>query len=278
MATTVQFRRANTANTLVTTGSVGEITIDTDKKTVVVHDGSTAGGFPLMREDATFESITSITFGSNLTINTSIIDIGNSTANITANSVLIKVANSTSTANLEPSQLVVGTSKVNSTAIASGSNLTIDTVNLFIGNTTANLTANSILVSVANSTSTANVSPLGVSVGTVVVNSALVTTPSANITSNTGLNLGTSSATANGFTYLPNGIIMQWGAASANSTESTIAFANTFTNLWSLVLTPESSTYDVTYVPIVLTSNTSAANVATANDTSITVRYTAIGN
>lgn len=278
MATTVQFRRANTANTLTTTGAVGEITIDTDKKTVIVHDGSTSGGFPLMREDASFESITSITFGSNLTINTSIILIGNSTANVTANSILVSVANSTSTANLQPNQLFVGTSKVNSTAIAAGSNLTIDTVKLFVGNTIANLTANSILVSVANSTSTTNVSPLGVSVGTVVVNSALVTTPSANVTSNTGLKLGTSSATANGFTYLPNGILFQWGSASANSTESTIAFASTFTNLYSIVLTPESSTYNVTYIPIILASNTSAANVVTANATSITVRYSAIGS
>jgi hypothetical protein len=30
---------------------VGELTIDTTKKTGVVHDGTTAGGFPLARED-----------------------------------------------------------------------------------------------------------------------------------------------------------------------------------------------------------------------------------
>ena len=32
-------------------GADREITIDTDKKTVVVHDGKTLGGFPLSRED-----------------------------------------------------------------------------------------------------------------------------------------------------------------------------------------------------------------------------------
>jgi hypothetical protein len=45
----VQRRRGSTAQTAVFTGAVGEITVDTDKKTAVVHDGVTAGGFPLAR-------------------------------------------------------------------------------------------------------------------------------------------------------------------------------------------------------------------------------------
>ena len=52
MATQVQLRRGNTAQTSTFTGAVAEITVDTDKETVVVHDGSTAGGFPLARESA----------------------------------------------------------------------------------------------------------------------------------------------------------------------------------------------------------------------------------
>ena len=52
MATQVQLRRGNTAQTSTFTGATAEITIDTDKETVVVHDGSTAGGFPLARESA----------------------------------------------------------------------------------------------------------------------------------------------------------------------------------------------------------------------------------
>ena len=50
MATQVQLRRGNNTQTLVFTGAVAEITVDTDKETVVVHDGSTAGGFPLAKE------------------------------------------------------------------------------------------------------------------------------------------------------------------------------------------------------------------------------------
>jgi hypothetical protein len=52
MATQVQLRRGNTTQTNAFTGAVAEITVDTDKETVVVHDGSTAGGFPLARESA----------------------------------------------------------------------------------------------------------------------------------------------------------------------------------------------------------------------------------
>ena len=44
-STRVQFRRGNTAQTAVFTGAVGEVTVDTDKNVVVIHDGTTAGGW-----------------------------------------------------------------------------------------------------------------------------------------------------------------------------------------------------------------------------------------
>lgn len=52
MATRVRLRRGTTAQTAAFTGVEGEITVDTDKKSVVVHDGSTAGGHDLLRADA----------------------------------------------------------------------------------------------------------------------------------------------------------------------------------------------------------------------------------
>ena len=51
MATQVQFRGGTTSQHGSFTGAVREITVDTDKETLVVHDGSTAGGFPLARAD-----------------------------------------------------------------------------------------------------------------------------------------------------------------------------------------------------------------------------------
>lgn len=47
MASQLQLRRGTTAQHAVFTGAPGEVTVDTDKKTVVVHDGVTQGGFPV---------------------------------------------------------------------------------------------------------------------------------------------------------------------------------------------------------------------------------------
>lgn len=47
MATQIQLRRGSTSQHASFTGAVGEVTVDTDKDTVVVHDGSLAGGYPM---------------------------------------------------------------------------------------------------------------------------------------------------------------------------------------------------------------------------------------
>lgn len=47
----IQQYRGTTAQHAAYTGKVGELTVDTDKKVVVVHDGATAGGVPMARED-----------------------------------------------------------------------------------------------------------------------------------------------------------------------------------------------------------------------------------
>jgi hypothetical protein len=52
MAKQIQFRRGTTDEHTNFTGVVGEITIDTTKNVVVVHDGATAGGIPLVAEAA----------------------------------------------------------------------------------------------------------------------------------------------------------------------------------------------------------------------------------
>lgn len=50
MSTAVQLRRGTTAQHSTFTGAVGEVTVDTTKDTVVVHDGTTVGGHPLVKE------------------------------------------------------------------------------------------------------------------------------------------------------------------------------------------------------------------------------------
>ena len=63
----IQFRRGTTTQHSSFTGLLGEVTVDTDKKTLVVHDGSTTGGFPLAREGAASTASTG-TFTSNVSI------------------------------------------------------------------------------------------------------------------------------------------------------------------------------------------------------------------
>ena len=47
MSTQIQFRRGTTSEHSSFTGAVGEVTVDTDKDTMVVHDNSQAGGYAM---------------------------------------------------------------------------------------------------------------------------------------------------------------------------------------------------------------------------------------
>lgn len=57
-----QRRRGTTTQHASFTGLLGELTVDTDKKTVVVHDGSTAGGTPLQKQRPAFNAQTGTTY------------------------------------------------------------------------------------------------------------------------------------------------------------------------------------------------------------------------
>ena len=56
MTKQVQFRKGTTAEHFNFTGALAEITVDTDKNTAVVHDGTTPGGFELAKARWTFVS------------------------------------------------------------------------------------------------------------------------------------------------------------------------------------------------------------------------------
>ena len=61
MATQLQLRRGTTSENASFTGAVGEVTVDTTKDTLIVQDGSTAGGHELAKADGT-----NISFGDNV--------------------------------------------------------------------------------------------------------------------------------------------------------------------------------------------------------------------
>ena len=53
MPTVLQFRRGTTSQNNSFTGAIGEITYDTDKDVLRIHDGSTAGGFSMVSAAST---------------------------------------------------------------------------------------------------------------------------------------------------------------------------------------------------------------------------------
>jgi hypothetical protein len=50
MTTRVKLRRGTTAEHAAFTGAEAEITFDTDKNTVIMHDGATQGGFEVAKQ------------------------------------------------------------------------------------------------------------------------------------------------------------------------------------------------------------------------------------
>ena len=77
MAKLLKLRGGTTSQHSSFTGAEREVTVDTDKETLVVHDGSTAGGHSLMRSDIMQE---------NLNVNgNSIVSASNGNISITPN-------------------------------------------------------------------------------------------------------------------------------------------------------------------------------------------------
>jgi len=68
MAKLLKLRRGSTSQHSSFTGAEGEVTVDTTKDTLVVHDGSTAGGHPIAKESGNIATATTATVGTNVTV------------------------------------------------------------------------------------------------------------------------------------------------------------------------------------------------------------------
>lgn len=163
MPTQLQFRRGNTSQHSTFTGAQGEVTIDTDKNTAVIHDGSTAGGFALAKEQNA--ALTGNTTAANLsvtgtlsvgTVNTDIIpsanvtySLGNTTnrwANLflSGNTIVLgdqTISSNSTGLNLSGSLYLNDTAVPSTTDTSNASNLTTGTVaTARLGSGTANST------------------------------------------------------------------------------------------------------------------------------------------
>lgn len=84
-----QRRRGTTAQHASFTGLAGELTVDTTKNTVVVHNGSTAGGFPLSKQRNPYNAQTGTTYTLALTDADGVVTASN------ASSITVTIPNST---------------------------------------------------------------------------------------------------------------------------------------------------------------------------------------
>lgn len=148
-----------------------------------------------------------------------------------------------------------------------------------VGNSSVNSFVNSTSLVFSNASSTIRV---GNATSNVVANSTGVytthTLSGANATLSTNtFTLGTSTSAANGYTWLPNGLKMNWGWVSANdSTAGAVTFASAYaTNAYFVIATGSNNT--LTYQASVVSWNKTGANVCTSNATSTNVYWAAIG-
>lgn len=182
-----------------------------------------------------------------------------------------------------------------SALVANGSNgvsgavLQSNGTGIYWSNTLVNIT--SVTISNATSTAVANVTTLALGNGS--ANAVLTTTSLAvqnstasvqvvnpanlYVSSNTGFNLGSTTKAANGYSYLPNGLLAQWGWVSANTIAGTITFPIAFSSAPYIVqLTPALQASNNAYLTAAPTTTTaSVRNQSTG--TGSNVYYFALG-
>lgn len=106
------------------------------------------------------------------------------------------------------------------------------------------------------------------------ISAANITIQTANVTSNT-LTLGNPTLAVNGSSLLPNGLRMNWGWVSSNSSAGLATFTTPFTTLYNVQGTVQVA--GTTYALSVTGSNTTTASFRTANTTAANVFWQAIG-
>lgn len=203
--------------------------------------------------------------------------VGNTTTNATSFSLTPAVlfANVVATTVHAGNTVNVGANNVaNATSLRLSSNTTVNTIITATSITQSNTTATPFTANVTGLFHTGTVNATSHTVGANFIANSTATT----IASNT-LTLGTSLATsANGYSYLPNNLKLNWGSFVCNTT-SVVTFSNAFsTALLSVAVTPANAIYIAANVPYVTASNTTTATIISASTTSTSnCFYMAIG-
>jgi hypothetical protein len=117
-----------------------------------------------------------------------------------------------------------------------------------------------------------------VNTSSVRVNTSLTVTNTITVSTNT-FNLGSPLLNSNGYSRLPNGLLMQWGSVSTNTSVGNIIFPAAYSNLYSFTysLNMDAAYGGSTYMPLLIAVTTTTANIRTGNTTSKTAYWQAIG-
>ena len=200
--------------------------------------------------------------------------------NVSTNATTYSVTPAVLFANVNVTRINVGNtvnvganSIINATAHFITSNSTVNAVMTATSLTFSNTTAVPFTANVTGVFTTGTVNATSHTVGSNFIANSTATTIAANT-----LTLGTSTIAANGYSYLPNGLKMNFGVFVANTT-SQVTFTSAFaTAVVAISVTPSNTVYLAANVPYVFTSNTTTANIYSASTTtSSNCYYLAIG-
>ena len=200
--------------------------------------------------------------------------------NVSTNATTYSVTPAVLFANVNVTRINVGNtvnvganSIINATAHFITSNSTVNAIMTATSLTFSNTTAVPFTANVTGVYTTGTVNATSHTVGSNFIANSTATTIAANT-----LTLGTSTIAANGYSYLPNGLKMNFGVFVANTT-SQVTFTSAFaTAVVAISVTPANTVYIAANVPYVFTSNTTTANIYSASTTtSSNCYYVAIG-
>ena len=248
MSTTAHFAGNSTANATHTSGSyvvanaTGTATLNPVSLTIGT---TTVGNVSIVTTTAnvtTLNATTSANVGANVSLSTTRLFVGNTTANLAALSTSLAVANATGTATLTPVSLTIGASVVGNTSVNTnvlnvatsanvGANVILTTSQLFVGNTTVNTTHTSTVLSIVAATTNTTINSSSVFIGNTTANTTIVgggTTTIANSTGTTTItpvSLSTRDVTVTG-NLIVNGTTVSLNVATINIQDSMIRLAN----------------------------------------------------
>jgi len=200
--------------------------------------------------------------------------------NVSTNATTYSVTPAVLFANVNATRINVGNtvnvganSIINATAHFITSNSTVNAIMTATSLTFSNTTAVPFTANVTGVYTTGTVNATSYTVGSNFIANSTATTIAANT-----LTLGTSTIAANGYSYLPNGLKMNFGRFIANTT-SQVTFTSAFaTAVVAISVTPANTVYLAANAPYVFTSNTTTANIYSASTTtSSNCYYLAIG-